>query len=406
MLQRDKINEHTMSNKADPKKWKTGTKLVRGGTIRSNFGETSEALFLNSGFCYENAETAESRFNGEAPGYVYSRYLNPTLAMLEQRLELLEGAERCCVVASGMAAVFASIMCTIKPGDHLIASRILFGSCFYIVTEILPRFGVEVTLVDGANLTEWQKAFKKNTSHVFIETPSNPNLELVDIEAVGKLCKQHNAQFIVDNIFASPILQSPFELGADVIVYSTTKHIDGQGRTLGGAVLGSKEFIDETLLPFHRHTGPALSPFNAWVALKGLETLDLRIDKHCDNAEKIAQQLESSTKIKRVIYPGLTSHPQHDIAKKQMKRGGNMIAFEINGNKEDTFAFMNKLNIIDISNNLGDAKSLITHPATTTHSNIDPEERLKLGITDSLVRLSVGLEDAGDLVEDLEQALG
>lgn len=406
MLQRDKINEHTMSNKADPKKWKTGTKLVRGGTIRSNFGETSEALFLNSGFCYENAETAESRFNGEAPGYVYSRYLNPTLAMLEQRLELLEGAERCCVVASGMAAVFASIMCTIKPGDHLIASRILFGSCFYIVTEILPRFGVEVTLVDGANLTEWQKAFKKNTSHVFIETPSNPNLELVDIQAVGKLCKQHNAQFIVDNIFASPILQSPFELGADVIVYSTTKHIDGQGRTLGGAVLGSKEFIDETLLPFHRHTGPALSPFNAWVALKGLETLDLRIDKHCDNAEKIAQQLESSTKIKRVIYPGLASHPQHDIAKKQMKRGGNMIAFEINGNKEDTFAFMNKLNIIDISNNLGDAKSLITHPATTTHSNIDPEERLKLGITDSLVRLSVGLEDAGDLVEDLEQALG
>ena len=269
-----------MGNKGNPKDWQPSTKLVRGGTIRSNFGETSEAIFLNSGFCYDSAETAESRFNGENPGYVYSRYLNPTLAMLERRLELLEGVERACVMASGMAAVFASIMCNIKPGDHFIASRVLFGSCFYIATQILPRFGVEVTLVDGRNLDEWKAAFKENTTHVFIETPANPTLELVDIEAVAKLCKQHKAQFIVDNIFATPLLQRPFDLGADVVVYSTTKHMDGSGRTLGGAILGSEEFIHETLLPFHRHTGPALSPFNAWVILKALETFDMRMHKH------------------------------------------------------------------------------------------------------------------------------
>lgn len=394
-----------MKQKGNPKQWNTNTKLVRGGTMRSNFGETSEAIFLNSGFCYENAETAESRFNGEAPGFVYSRYLNPTLAMLEERLALLEGVERCCVVASGMAAVFASIMCQIKPGDHFIASRVLFGSCYYIATQILPRFGVEVTLVDGRNIDEWKAAFKANTKYVFIETPSNPSLELVDIEAVAKLCKAHNAVFIVDNIFASPILQKPFEFGADIVVYSTTKHIDGQGRCLGGAVLGTAEFIDGTLLPFHRHTGPALSPFNAWVALKGLETLDLRMHKHCDNAEKVAAALEAHPNVERVIYPGLKSHPQYELAKKQMIRGGNMIAFEVKGGKKAAFSFMNKLKIVDISNNLGDAKSLITHPATTTHSNIAAEERVKLGITEGMVRLSVGLEDADDLVNDLIGAL-
>ncbi len=392
------------NNKEQLKKCNLSTKLVRGGTLRSNFGETSEAIFLNSGFCYESAEIAESRFNGEAPGFVYSRYLNPTLAMLEERLELLENAERCCVMASGMAAVFASIMCQIKPGDHLIANRVLFGSCYYIITQILPRFNVEITLVDGGNLNEWKNAFKKNTKLVFIETPSNPNLELVDIEEVAKLCKAHKTMLIVDNIFASPILQHPFELGADIVVYSTTKHIDGQGRCLGGAVLGKADFINDVLIPFHRHTGPALSPFNAWVFLKGLETLDLRMAKHCDNAEKVSEFLINHKKIKSVSYPGSKTHKQYEIAKKQMKRGGNMIAFELQ-NKEAAFNFMNKLEIIDISNNLGDSKSLITHPATTTHSNIEKTEREKLNISDGLLRLSVGLEDADDLIHDIEQAL-
>ncbi len=394
-----------MSKLDDPKQWQQSTKLVRGGTLRSNFGETSEAIFLNSGFVYDNAETAMSRFNGDNPGYVYSRYLNPTLDMLEKRLALLDGAERACVVASGMAAVFASIMCCIKPGDHLIANKVLFGSCFYIVTQILPRFNVEVTLVDGGNLDEWKKAFKDNTKFVFIESPSNPILGLVDIEAVGKLCKQHDAMFIVDNIFASPILQHPFELGADVVVYSTTKHIDGQGRCLGGAVLGSAEYIDEVLLPFHRHSGPALSPFNAWVALKGLETLDIRMQRHCENADAIAHALEANSNVVRVIYPGLPSHPQYNLAQKQMKHGGNMIAFDL-GSQDAAFNFMNALQIIDISNNLGDSKSLITHPATTTHSNIEPEEQQALGITKGMVRLSVGLEAKEDLIADIETALG
>lgn len=386
--------------------WELSTQLVRGGTLRSNYGETSEAIFLNSGFCYDSAETAESRFNGADPGFVYSRYLNPTLAMLEQRLELIEGAERCCVVASGMAAVFASLMCQLKTGDHVIANRVLFGSCYYIITQILPRFGIEITLVDGRDNKAWEGAFKKNTRAVFIESPSNPNLELVDIAALAKLTKKAGACLIVDNIFASPLLQKPLELGADVVVYSTTKHMDGQGRTLGGAVLGSKTFIDDVLVPFHRHTGPALSPFNAWVVLKGLETLDLRMERHCRNAEIVAAFLEKHSGISRVIYPGLPSHPQYALAKKQMKRGGNMVAFEVKGGKDAAFRMMNKLKVVDISNNLGDAKSLITHPATTTHSNIEASERQKLGITDSLLRLSVGLEDSNDLVMDFEQALG
>jgi O-succinylhomoserine sulfhydrylase len=325
--------------------------------------------------------------------------------MLEERLALMDGAEAACAVASGMAAVFASIMCKIKPGDHFIASRVLFGSCYYIATQILPRFGVEVTLVDGTNLEEWKAAFKENTKFVFIETPSNPNLELVDIEAVAKLCKQHDATFIVDNIFASPVLQHPFELGADVVVYSTTKHIDGQGRTLGGAVLGSAEYINDYVVPFHRHTGPALSPFNAWVALKGLETLDMRMQRHCDNADKVAAFLESHLKVSKVIFPGLPSHPQYNLVKKQMSRGGNMIAFEVESGKEGAFRFMNALSVIDISNNLGDSKSLITHPATTTHSNIEPEEQEKIGITTGMMRLSVGIESGDDLVADIKQAL-
>lgn len=394
-----------MKTKENQKNWKTSTKLVRGGTMRSNFGETSEAIFMNSGFCYDSAETAESRFNGEAPGFVYSRYSNPTLAMLEERLRLLEGAEQACVVASGMAAVFASIACQVRPGEHLIASKVLFGSCYYIATQILPRLGVEVTLVDGKNLKEWEQAFKKNTKYVFIETPSNPNLELVDIAAVAKMCKAHGVFFIVDNVFASPLYQHPLELGADCVIYSTTKHIEGQGRCLGGAVLGTAEFLTEKLIPFHRHTGPAMSPFNAWITLKGLETLDIRMERHCDNAEKVAKFLETNNKIKRVIYPGLPSHPQYELAQRQMDRGGNLIAFELKGGKEAAFAFMNKLKIIDISNNLGDSKTLITHPATTTHSNIAAEERAGLDITDGMLRISIGLENADDLIGDLERAL-
>lgn len=393
-------NKNTDFSKLHPQ-----TQMVRGGTLRSNFGETSEAIFMNSGFAYNSAEVAESRFNGEAPGYVYSRYLNPTLKMLEDRLSLLEGAESCCVMASGMAAVFASIMCQIKAGDHFIASRVLFGSCFHIATKILPNYGVEVTLVDATNEEELKNAFKSNTKIVFIESPANPNLEIVDISLVANLCKKNGAKLIVDNIFASPFAQKPFELGADIVVYSTTKHLDGQGRTLGGCVLGSEEFIKETLLPFHRHTGPALSPFNAWVILKSLETFHLRITKQCENALKIAEFLETNSKIKKVLYPSLKSHPQYEIAKKQMKSGGAMIAFEVKGTKQETFKFMNNLKLIDISNNLGDSKSLITHPATTTHSNLSNEDRENIGITESMCRFSVGLEYYQDLIDDISNAL-
>lgn len=396
----------TYKNKnLDFKNLRPETQMVRGGTIRSNFGETSEAIFLNSGFAYNSAEVAESRFNGEAPGYVYSRYLNPSLKMLEDKLALLEGAEAACVMASGMAAVFASIMCQLKTGDHFIASKVLFGSCFHIATKILPNYGIEVTLVEGTNHEAWKQAFKKNTKVVFIETPANPNLEIVDIKFVADLCKQHNACLIVDNIFASPYSQKSMELGADVVVYSTTKHMDGQGRTLGGCVLGKEQFIKEILLPFHRHTGPAMSPFNAWVVLKSLETFGMRMERHCENARKIAEFLENHPKIKRVLYPTLKSHPQFEVAKKQMLNGGAMLAFEVKDGKKDTFAFMNRLQIIDISNNLGDSKSLITHPATTTHSNMSRDEQEKIGITESMCRLSVGLEHVDDLINDLNQAL-
>ena len=383
------------------------TKLVRGGGLRSNFGETSEALFLNSGFCYNNAETAETRFNGDDPGYVYSRYVNPNLKMLEKKLAFLEdGAEASCVMASGMAAVFASIMCQVKAGDHVLANRVLFGSCYHIIANILPNYGIEVDFVDAGDNDAWQKAFKKNTKIVFVESPSNPNLQLVDIKFLAELSKQYSACLIVDNIFATPLVQSPLKLGADVVVYSTTKHMDGQGRTLGGAVLGSEEFISDILLPFHRHTGPALSPFNAWVISKSLETFSLRYERHVENAQKVAVTLESNSKVERVIYPGLESHPQYELAKKQMKSGGAMIAFEVTGGKQKCFEFMNKLNVIDISNNLGDSKSLITHPVTTTHSNIPEQERLDLGINNHLLRLSVGIEDVRDLISDIELALG
>ncbi len=385
--------------------WRTETMQVRGGTMRSEFGETSEAIFLNSGFCYDNAEIAESRFNGVASGYVYSRYLNPTLHMLEMRLAMLEGAEAATVMGSGMAAVFASLMSHLKVGDHVVAHRVLFGSCHYILAEICPRFGIEVSFIDGTKDGSWQEAMRPNTKCVFIETPANPTLEVLDIAHIAEVCKANGAMLIVDNILAGVQTQTPLALGADIVVYSTTKHMDGQGRTLGGAVLGNADFIKDVITPFHRHTGPALSPFNAWVILKSLETYSLRMERHNNNAIYLANMLEAQANIVRVNYPLLKSHPQYAIAAKQMNAGGNMIAFEVAGGKEGAFAFMNKLQLIDISNNLGDSKSLITHPATTTHANMTASAQLEIGITQGLVRLSVGLEHMLDLEEDLLKAL-
>lgn len=379
------------------------TKLVHGGSMRSQFGEVGEAIFLNSGFCYDDAETAEKRFNGEEPGFVYSRYRNPTLAMLEDRLSLLEGAEYCIAVGSGMAAVFASLMGILKTGDRVLANKVLFGSCHYIITEILPRFGIITELVDDNG---WEAAFKKPVAAVFIESPANPTLTLTDISAVCKLAKKAGAKVIVDNVFAGPLAQRPLEMGADMVVYSTTKFFDGQGRTLGGAILGNRELLEEKILPFHRHTGPALSPFNAWVILKGLETLPLRMERHVENAKRVAMLLEKHPAVEKVYYPGLKSFPQHDLALAQMSQPGALIAFSLKGGKKTAFAFLNGLQLVAISNNLGDAKSLATHPATTTHSNMSPDIRAAIGITDGTVRLSVGLESIADLERDLTTALG
>ena len=394
-----------MAKKQDMSRAGIETKMVRGGTLRSQYGEVSEAIWMNSGFCYDSAETAEKRFNGEEPGFVYTRYLNPNLAMLEDRLALLEGAERACVVGSGMAAVFASMMSFLKAGDHVVASKVLFGSCHYIITQILPRFGISYTLVDADDLDGWKKAMRNETMCVFIESPANPTLDVVDIEAVCKIAHAAEAFVIIDNVFATPLYQKPLELGADAVVYSTTKHIDGQGRTLGGAVLGSEKYIDEVVMPFHRHTGPALSPFNAWIILKSLETLTLRVHQQTETAQKVAEMLEAHDKVEQVLYPGLASHPQHGVIAKQMSGAGSLMAIRIKGGKQSAFKMMNELNIIDISNNLGDAKSIITHPATSTHSNIEKSERDALGIGENLLRLSIGLETAEDLLHDLDQAL-
>ena len=385
--------------------WRQETQAVRGATERSQFDETSEAIFLNSGYVYKSAAEAESAFKQEIERYVYSRFGNPTVAMFERRLALLEGAEDCRAMSSGMAAVFASLASHLNAGDRLVASRALFGSCHYICTELLPRFGIETELVDGADLVQWKSALSKPTQAVFLESPSNPGLEVIDLAKVCDLAHESGAKVIVDNVFATPVLQKPFEFGADIVVYSATKHIDGQGRCLGGAVLATTEFIEESVTPFIRHTGPSLSPFNAWVMLKGLETLALRLDRHCDSARHIAQHLEGKTELTRVLYPELTSHPQHALAMAQMKQGGTVVAFELNGGKERAFHFLNALKIIDISNNLGDTKSLICHPATTTHQRLTDEEKEHVGITPGFVRLSVGLESVADLIADLDQAL-
>jgi O-succinylhomoserine sulfhydrylase len=392
-------------SKVSGKSWRQATKLVHAGTLRSQFGETSEAIFLNSGYVYDTAEQAEARFKGDEEGFVYSRYANPTVAMFEARMCAMEEAEAARGTASGMAAVAASLLCHLNAGDHVVSARALFGSCRYVVEDLLPRFGIETTLIDGRDIAAWEAAVKPNTRAFFFETPTNPVLELVDIEAVAKVAKKAGVVTVVDNVFATPLLQHPMKLGADIVVYSATKHIDGQGRCLGGVVLGSREFIEEKLHNYLKHTGPSLSPFNAWVLLKGLETLPLRVERHCNTAASLADFLSQRPEIERVYYPGRADHPQAPLAKRQMDGGGPLVAFEINGDKGAAFRFMNKLNIIKISNNLGDAKSLVTHPATTTHQRLTPEERAKLGIFDNSVRLSVGLEDSDDLAADLAQAL-
>jgi O-succinylhomoserine sulfhydrylase len=385
--------------------WRPATRLVHEGTLRSQFGETSEAIFLNSGYVYDNAEQAERRFKGDEEGFVYSRYSNPTVDMFEKRMCALEGAEAARGTASGMAAVNASLFSFLKAGDHGVSARALFGSCRYIVEDLLPRFGVQTTLIDGRDLSAWEAAMRPNTRAVFFETPTNPVLELVDIEAVSKIAHRAGALVVVDNVFATPMLQRPIPLGVDIVVYSATKHIDGQGRCLGGVVLGTKDFIEDKLHTYLKQTGPSLSPFNAWVLLKALETLSLRVERHGASAAAVADFLAERKEVVRVFYPGRDDHPQRELAKRQMAGGGPMVAFEVKGGKREAFRFMNALQIFKITNNLGDAKSLVTHPSTTTHQRLKPEQRAELGIFDRSIRLSIGLEDVEDLKDDLDQAL-
>ncbi len=383
---------------------------VRGGLLRSGFEETAEAMFLTSGYVYESAADAEKAFTGDIDRYVYSRYGNPTVSMFEERLRLLEGAPACFATASGMSAVFTSLGALLGAGDRLVAARSLFGSCFVVCNEILPRWGVETVFVDGEDLAQWEEALSVPTQAVFFETPSNPMQSLVDIAAVCDLAHAAGAKVVLDNVFATPILQQGFPLGADVVVYSGTKHIDGQGRVLGGAILGGKDYIDEPVQKLMRHTGPALSPFNAWTLLKGLETLSLRVTHQNASAHRIAEFLESHPGVRWVRYPFLESHPQYDLAKRQMTGGGTVVTFELDApdgrGKERAFEVLDRLQIVDISNNLGDAKSLITHPATTTHRAMGPEGRAAIGLGDAVVRISVGLEGTEDLIADLDRALG
>lgn len=386
--------------------WRPQTKAVRGGQVRSNFDETSEALFLTSGYAYPNAEEAEKTFKGESSHFQYSRFGNPTVSMFQDRLAALEGAEACIATATGMSAVFYALLALLKTGDRIVAARQLFGSCHYIVNELLPKYGIKGEFVDGGDLKQWEKALSTPAQAVLFESPSNPMLDIVDVKAVCDLAHKAGAQVVLDNAFATPILQRPLEFGADVVVHSATKYIDGQGRALGGAILGKRSFIIDKLQPITRNTGPSLSPFNAWLFVKGMETLGLRIDRHCANAARVADALADSSKISRVLYPGRKDHPQHALAAKQMSGFGGVVTFDIKGGKAACFSALNKLKLVDISNNLGDAKSLVTHPATTTHMRIGAEERAKLGINDGTVRISVGLEDVEDIVDDLTQALG
>ena len=381
------------------------TRLIHEGQNRSPFGETSEALYLTSGFVYNSAEQAEARFREEDDGYIYSRFGNPTVRMFEERMMALEGAEDARATATGMAAVTAAMLSMLQAGDHVVAGRALFGSCRYIVETLLPRYGIETTLVDGRDIEAWEQAMRPTTKVLFLETPSNPVLEIIDMQAVADIAHTHGAQLVVDNVFATPILQRPLDFGADIVVYSATKHIDGQGRCLGGIILGNESYVRDELANFMRQTGPALAPFNAWVMLKSLETLPVCVDAHCDNAEILAEFLTAHNKVGRVIYPGDNAHPQYDLARQQMTRGGNLIAFDVGADKADAFRFLNNLQIASISNNLGDAKTLITHPATTTHFRLEDAAKEELGIHPTSLRVSIGLEDPADLVEDFEKAL-
>ena len=381
------------------------TQLVHSGTTRTPYGETSEALFLTQGFVYDTAEACEARFTGEDPGFIYSRYANPTTDMFEKRMCAIEGAEEARATASGMAAVAAAILCQVRAGDHVLAAKAMFGSCRYIIETLLPKYGVEFTLIDGVNFENWENAVRPNTKVMFLESPTNPTLEVMDIARIAGLANNIGAKLIVDNVFATPLYQRPLALGAHIVVYSATKHIDGQGRCLGGVILSDREWVTEELQDYFRHTGPGLSPFNAWTMLKGLETLAVRVKAQTRSAAKIADFLAEQNAIARVIYPGRKDHPQADIIAKQMSGGSTMIALELKGGKKAAFAFENALEVISISNNLGDAKSLITHPATSTHKNLSDDAKAELGITDGLLRLSIGLEDADDLIDDIGFAL-
>lgn len=385
--------------------YRSRTRLVHEGQNRSSFGETSEALYLTSGFVYDSTEQAEARFREEDEGYIYSRFGNPTVRMFEERMMALEGAEDARATATGMAGVTAAMLSLLQAGDHVVAARALFGSCRYIVETLLPRYGIETTLVDGRDTDAWEQAMRPTTKVMFLETPSNPILEVIDMQAVADIAHANGARLVVDNVFATPILQRPLDFGADIVVYSATKHIDGQGRCLGGVILGNEAYVRDELANFIRQTGPALAPFNAWVMLKSLETLPVRVHAHCNNAEKLVDFLNTHDKVGRVIYPGDKTHPQYDLACRQMERGGNLIAFDVGADKADAFRFANNLHIAAISNNLGDAKTLITHPATTTHFRLDDATKGELGIRPTSLRVSIGLEDPEDLVEDFERAL-
>lgn len=387
-------------------RYRSATQLVHGGTQRSQFGETSEALFLTQGYLYDSAEAAEARFKGEDDGFIYSRYANPTVDMFEKRMCALDGAEDARATASGMAAVSAAMLCQLQAGDHVVAAKALFGSCRWIIEKQLPRFGVETTLIDGTDAGAWERAVRPNTKVLFLESPTNPALDVIDIAHVVSVARSCGAKVVLDNVFATPVWQKPKELGVDITVYSTTKHIDGQGRCLGGIILADKDWIDENLHDFFRHTGPSMSPFNAWTMLKGLETLELRVHRQTQTAGQVADRLAQLPGVRRVIYPGRADHPQADVVARQMSGGSTMIAFELDGGKPAAFAFENRLGLIGLSNNLGDAKTLITHPATTTHKNLSDEDRAELGIGDGLLRLSVGLEDPLDLIGDMERAAG
>ncbi|MGY4304335.1 O-succinylhomoserine sulfhydrylase [Bradyrhizobium sp. USDA 4369] len=381
------------------------TRLVHSGSLRSEFGETAEALYLTQGFVYATAEECEARFKGEDPGFIYSRFSNPTTAMFERRMIELEGAEACRSAATGMAAVTTAILAPLRAGDHVVAAKALFGSCRYVVEDLLPRYGIESTLVDGLDLDQWQKAVRPNTKSFFLESPTNPTLDVMDIPAIAEIAHTHGARLIVDNVFATPIWQSPLALGADVVVYSATKHIDGQGRCLGGVILSSEAFIAEHIHNFMRQTGPSISPFNAWVLLKGLETLAVRVRAQTENAAKVADFLATHPKISRLIYPGREDHPQAATVRKQMRAGSTLVGFEVKGGKAGAFRTLNGLKLARISNNLGDSKTLVTHPATTTHQRLSPEARAELGISEGFIRFSAGLEHADDLIADLDAAL-